>query len=154
MYKHILLAYDGSREGLVALREGALLAKQCGAKVYLLSVLPETAGVIMASSAGGDVVGQQVETYKSLLGRGLEVLRRLGLEPVGKLVIGEPAPQIAAIANETAVDLIVLGHRHHNAVARWFSESTSDYVRNHVPCSVLIGCNAISDEAFEAQLQG
>ena len=39
MYKKILLAYDGSREGLVALREGALLARQCGAQVFLLSVL-------------------------------------------------------------------------------------------------------------------
>ena len=38
MYKRILLAYDGSREGLVALREGALLAKRQGARVFLLSV--------------------------------------------------------------------------------------------------------------------
>ena len=39
MYKRILLAYDGSVEGRTALREGALLARQCGADVFLLSVL-------------------------------------------------------------------------------------------------------------------
>ena len=35
MYKRILLAYDGSVEGRTALREGALLARQCGAEVFL-----------------------------------------------------------------------------------------------------------------------
>ena len=39
MYKRVLLAYDGSVEGRTALREGALLARQCGAEVFLLSVL-------------------------------------------------------------------------------------------------------------------
>ena len=29
MYERILLAFDGTREGAVALREGALLAKLC-----------------------------------------------------------------------------------------------------------------------------
>ena len=29
MYKRILLAYDGTEEGALALREGALLAKSC-----------------------------------------------------------------------------------------------------------------------------
>jgi hypothetical protein len=41
MYKRILLAYDGSVEGRTALREGALLARQCGAEVFLLSVVAE-----------------------------------------------------------------------------------------------------------------
>ena len=39
MYQRILLAYDGSLEGRTALREGALMARQCGAEVFLLSVL-------------------------------------------------------------------------------------------------------------------
>ena len=41
MYKRILLAYDGSVEGRTALREGAPLARQCRAKVFLLSVLAD-----------------------------------------------------------------------------------------------------------------
>ena len=42
MYKRILLAYDGSLQGRTALREGALLARQCGAEVFLLSVLVDS----------------------------------------------------------------------------------------------------------------
>ena len=51
MYKRILLAYDGSVEGRTALREGALLARQCGADVFLLSVLVDT-GTLLLPEAG------------------------------------------------------------------------------------------------------
>jgi nucleotide-binding universal stress UspA family protein len=153
MYKRILLAYDGSREGIVALREGALLAKRCGAQVFLLSVLPETEGLRMAEGVYGDVVGQQIASYKTLLARGVSVLKRLGLEPVAKLVVGEPAPQIGAFANEVHADLVVLGHRRQNLLQRWWSGGTGAYISDHVRCSVLIGRNAISDEAFEAELE-
>ena len=37
----IVLAYDGSREGRSALREGALLARKLGAQVFLLSVVAD-----------------------------------------------------------------------------------------------------------------
>ena len=48
----------------------------------------------------------------------------------------------------------MLGHRHHSTVSRWFSDSTSTYIRDHVPCSVLMGCNSITDEEFQAELKG
>ncbi len=152
MYKKILLAYDGSREGLIALREGALLAKRCKAQVFLLSVLPETAGVRVASSVQGDVVGQQIETYKAVLKRAVEVARQLGLDPQARLVIGEPTPRIAAFANEIGADLIVVGHRRQGALGRWWTGATGSYISDLVSCSVLVACNAISDEAFEAEL--
>jgi len=40
MYKRILLAYDGSIEGRTALREGALLARQCSAEVFCYPFSP------------------------------------------------------------------------------------------------------------------
>ena len=151
MYKRILLAYDGSREGLIALREGALLAKRDGAEAFLLSVVPE-AGALIAQSVGGDPLGHQVDTHQLVLARGLSVLDQLGVASSGKLISGDPAAAIVAHAREVAADLIVLGHRHHGALARWFTESTSDYVSEHVPCSVLLGSNPISDETFAAAL--
>jgi nucleotide-binding universal stress UspA family protein len=152
MYDRILLAFDGTREGAIALREGALLAKRCRAKVYLLSVLPETEGVRMAEGVYGDVVGQQVEGYKALLARAVTVLKQLGLDPVAKLVVGEPAPQIGAYARAVKADLVVLGHRRQNLLQRWWSGATGAYISDHVTCSVLVGRNPVSDEAFEAEL--
>jgi nucleotide-binding universal stress UspA family protein len=152
MYRRILLAYDGTREGAIALREGALLAKQCGAQVFVLSVLPETEGVLMAEGIYGDVVGQQMDEYRGVLERGVEVLKRLGVDPVARLVVGEPAPCIGAYAKEVKAELVVLGHRRQSVLQRWWSGGTGAYVSDHVACSVLIARNAISDEAFEAEL--
>ena len=72
MYKRILLAYDGSREGAIALREGALIAKTCGAQVFLLSVVPETGGVLMVEGAQGGMLPKMAEAYKEQLQRGLD----------------------------------------------------------------------------------
>ena len=152
MYQRIVLAYDGSREGLVALREGALLAKRFGAQVFLLSVLPPLADVQAADGIYTDVVGQQIDTYKTLLERGVAVARQLGLEPQSKLAIGEPAPQIGAFAKEIKADLVVIGHRRQNALERWWSGATGAYVSDHVNCTVLIASNEISDEAFRAEM--
>ena len=54
MYKKVLLAYDGSIEGRLALREGAKLAQFCGAEVFLLAVV-ETASSV-ATLEGGVVI--------------------------------------------------------------------------------------------------
>jgi nucleotide-binding universal stress UspA family protein len=154
MYERIVLAYDGSREGLVALREGALLARRFGSKVYLLSVLPQSEGVRLAESVAGDVVGQQMAGYKELLARGVKVLKDLGFDPVARLAVGEPAPLIGDFAREVKADLVVLGHRRQNLLQRWWSGSTGSYISDHVTCSVLIGRNPISDEAFAEELKG
>jgi nucleotide-binding universal stress UspA family protein len=156
MYERILLAYDGSREGLIALREGALLARTCGARVFLLSVLPLAQSSASAPAADGGYCGAMpvhADTYNALLDRGVEVLRQLGFDPVARLVVGEPAPQIGAFAREIGADLVVLGHRRRSFLERWWSGGTGAFVTEHVPCSVLVGRNPVSDEAFEAALE-
>src|SRR6266404_3668908 len=53
LYKKVLLAYDGSVEGRLALREGAKLAQYCGAEVFLLAVVEPSFG---ATLEGGVMV--------------------------------------------------------------------------------------------------
>jgi nucleotide-binding universal stress UspA family protein len=47
LYKKVLLAYDGSIEGRLALREGAQLAQFCGADVFLLAVVEPSFGATL-----------------------------------------------------------------------------------------------------------
>ncbi|HLK26873.1 MAG TPA: universal stress protein [Caulobacteraceae bacterium] len=153
MYKRILLAYDGSREGARALREGALIAKACCAQVFLLSVVPESGGVLLVEGAQGGVVSKMAEAYKEQLERGVARLKEFGFDPVARLVVGEPAPAIGAVAQEIGADLVVVGHRKQSLLSRWWGGSSGAYLSEHVPCSLLLCRDEISDEAFEAAMR-
>jgi nucleotide-binding universal stress UspA family protein len=153
MYRRILLAYDGSVEGRAALREGALLAKRYGAKVFLLSVVAETAGTRMAQGAEAGAVVRQEESYKEVLADGVARLKQLGFEPVAKLLRGEPAREIAAFAEQVAADLVVVGYRRQNALERWWSGPSGAYLTDYIRCSLLVSRNVISAEVFEAELR-
>src|SRR5215469_4300019 len=153
-YKRILLAYDGSREGALALREGALLARACKAEVFLLSVVPGSTGLRLAESgAGGDLMTAQIESYRALLERAVERLKQLGFKPQARLVSGDPIPAIAAVAREIKAQLVVVGHMHQSFLARWWSGSNQAYLCDHVGCSLLVACNPMSDEDFEAAIR-
>ncbi len=152
MYKRILLAYDGSKEGRTALREGALLARRYRARVFLLSVITEAAGTKMGEGVGGGGVTQQHEDYERVLQEGMARLKELGFDAVSKLVVGEPSREIAAYAEQTAADLVIVGHRRQSAFGRWWSGPSGAYLVDHIRCSLLVCRNIISDEAFAAAL--
>jgi nucleotide-binding universal stress UspA family protein len=152
MYKKIVLAFDGSEEGARALREGALLARTCGAEVVLLSVVPETGGFVMAEGIQSGVVARMIEERKSLLERGCARLSQLGCVNSARLEVGEPAPIIGQVAREVKADLVVVGHRKQSLLSRWWSGATGAFLSDHVSCSLLLSRATISDEAFEAAL--
>jgi nucleotide-binding universal stress UspA family protein len=151
MYRRIVLAYDGSREGRAALREGALLARKLGAQIFLLSVVAENAGMRMGDAAWPDGVGQTRQTYKDLFDEAIARLREKGMNPEGRIVEGEPAPTIAAYAKEVGADLVVVGHRRQSMLQRWWSGGAGAYLVDHLGCSLLIGRHQVSDEEFQAQ---
>ena len=91
MYKRILRVYDGSVEGRTALREGALLAKQCGAEVFLLSVLTDTGTLLLSEVTLVGATVQMEEDFREILDEGVARLRKLGFDPVAELVRGQPA---------------------------------------------------------------
>ena len=152
MYKKILLAYDGTVEGRTALREGALMAKRMGAEVFLLSVVAESSGVMLAEGAYAGAINSARPTYQSVLEEGVLRLRVLGLNPDAKLVTGDPPAAICAYAREIGADLLVVGHRRQNMLQRWWSGSVNASLLDLVNCSILISRNTISDEVVLAEL--
>jgi nucleotide-binding universal stress UspA family protein len=151
MYKRVLLAYDGSLEGAVALREGAILAKRCAAEVFLLSVVPHLAGLQVAEGVHGGVVAHELDRYREVLARGVDRLTKLGFEPASKLAVGDPARVIGEYAREVGADLVVVGHRKRNLLERWWSGDAGGYISDHIGCSLLIARNAVSDKSFEGE---
>jgi nucleotide-binding universal stress UspA family protein len=152
MYKRILLAYDGSIEGRTALREGALLARQCGAEVFLLSVMVDPGAFLLAAAAQAGAPVQTEDAFVDVLNEGVARLRQLGFDPVSKLVRGEPAVEIGNFARQVGADLIIVGHRRQNAFDRWWSGPKGAYLMDYTDCSLLVARNAISNEEMKAAL--
>jgi nucleotide-binding universal stress UspA family protein len=150
MYQRILLAYDGTAEGALAVREGALLAKQCCAQIVLLAVVPETSGTRVAEAVYAGAAAQQIDIYREMLGRAAAWLEARGYQLATKLVVGEPAPAIGAVAKEIDADLVVVGHHQHGFLSRWWSGSTDSYLSDHLGCTLLIARNPLTEEAFDA----
>lgn len=154
MYQRVLLAYDGSREGRTALREGAIVAKRFGARIFLLSVAAETAGLRIGEAAYAGAVAYAQDTYASLFDEAMAKLTELGFRPEGRVVTGEPAEEIARYAREVQADLVVVGHRKKGLLERWWSGQTGAYLSDHLSCSLLIARGTISDEELYRELAG
>jgi nucleotide-binding universal stress UspA family protein len=150
MYRNILLAYDGTLEGRVALREGALLAKRCEAQVVLLAVVDAAAQIPMVADPGVAFVPRyQPEDFQKILDEGVARLNRLGLAHTALLRSGDPATCVVDVATEVRSDLVVVGHHKQGALARWLVGSVTASLIDQLNCSLLIGRLEISeDELF------
>lgn len=139
MYKKILLAYDGTREGRVVLREGAELAVRCNAEVHLLAVVHPSIGILFAEAAEPSGLADEEELHaEQVLAEGLANLQKRGLKAETTLSKGEPSAEILALAKRINADLIVLGHHRRNAFSRWWRGSVDEEILAAAPCSLLI----------------
>lgn len=150
MYKRILMAADGTREGMVALREGALIAQMCQAEVFLLVVARESTATRVAD---GVHPAQRDQNHEAILQLGLQRLGRLGVKATGHALVGEATEAIATYTKRFKADLLVLGHRKQSLLDRWWSGPSGAYISDAVSCSVLVARNIISDEDFERRQQ-
>jgi nucleotide-binding universal stress UspA family protein len=152
LYKKVLLAYDGSVEGRLALREGAKLAQYCGAEVFLLAVVEPSFG---ATLEGGVMVpiDDQIATYQAILDEGVRRLQAIGFSPTARLGMGAAGQEIAGVAEEIGANLVVVGHRPTGPLARWWFGSVGSYLIKHLRCSVLVAQTEICDDKF-ARLTG
>ena len=147
MYRNILLAYDGTLEGRIALREGALLAKRCEATVVLLAITETASYVPFTADAGGAYIPQdRTETFQEILDEGSARLARLGLSHRAELRTGDPMTCIVDMATEIAADLVVVGHHKQGAITRWLLGSVTASLIDRLHCSLLIGRLDVSEE--------
>ncbi len=145
MYQTILLAYDGTRPGREALRQGAVLAGLFQASVHLLAVAAPELGIRLAEAVGpSDLPERENDEVKSILAEGAEELKRAGLTVETHFAAGTPAQEIGQVARDVRADLIVVGHRDQGAIARWWSGSVGASLLALAPCSVLVALPVIT----------
>ena len=151
MYRTIVLAYDGTVESRTALREGALLAKRCGAAVHLLAIVPGGAGLRLAEGVQFGAVARAEDAFRETLEEGLRRLESIGLKATAKLCVGDPISEIRACARAVKAELVVVGLRKQSAVQRWWGGSSGAYLADQIDCSLLIARSVVEEKAFDAE---
>ncbi|MBO9543108.1 universal stress protein [Caulobacter sp.] len=152
MYQKIVLAFDGSHEARSALREGALLALRCEARVWLLCVLGDNAAVAMAEGVQPGAAEQIAAASQQLVDEGVGKLKSVGLNATGHVVRGDPSSVISNFVREVGADLVVLGHRRRSFLERWWSGKSGGYIIDNVDCSLLVAQQPVSDAEFAAEM--
>lgn len=155
MYRTILLAYDGSLEGRLALREGARLAQVCAARVVLLAVVDPTDGFVpLAGGIAGVYIQPEIpdrtDDFQSILDEGFARLTKMGVQAEARLERGEPIDRITEVAKQVSADLVVVGHQKRGMVARWLIGSVAASLTDSLECSLLVARMEIADAELMA----
>jgi nucleotide-binding universal stress UspA family protein len=134
--QRILAAHDGSEDADEAFETALDLAALCGARLQVVSVAtpPEPPTRVETEAALESATRHYEEIFEGLRRRA--AARQVDLET--RILVGHAAEQILHLAEETAADLIVVGHRGRSSIRQWLFGSTSRRVVAHAACSVLV----------------
>ena len=140
LVKSILFPTDFSEGALSALPHAADLARNCGAKLYMLHVVYD-----IATASGMYVPHVSVdEMYKELEKGALKELQTFGLEERKSIkdveysvLRGVPYEEILTFAREKGVDMIVIGTHGRKGLDRFLFGSTAEKVVRYAQCPVL-----------------
>lgn len=138
-FETILLAYDGSEQGRVALRRCLPLMDTSEVTVHLMAVVPLAGAVAAADGFYTESMYEaERDRIQQILDDGVERLSGYGITATGYLRAGEPAHQIADMATELKTDLIVVGHQQRGVLSRWWRGSVGASLLDRVDCCLLV----------------
>jgi nucleotide-binding universal stress UspA family protein len=129
----IVIGYDGSdaaRRGLERVRR--LAARQLA--VLVVAIDPD----VRSSGLGSELTAHPIAT-----GRLLEEAREVlggedGVAIETRAAVGDPAAVLIEAARETGAELVIVGRRGRDFVARTLLGSVSQRVVQNAPCDVLV----------------
>ena len=134
--KKILVAYDGSKQSEKAFDLALDMASKYCAQMIVLSVarLPEPSAAFEA----GDILHNAEEYYEGRFKAMKDQVSAFGINTRFLVRVGHPAEQIVLLANEEAVDAIVMGHRGESFLQRWLLGSVAKRVLSYANCTVVV----------------
>jgi nucleotide-binding universal stress UspA family protein len=137
----ILVPTDFSKHSENALTYAAAFAEKFGAELYLLHVVQDLALFIPDAITVAPPIAPPVEQFlaaaKAALDRAVKDGTLAGLKVHPEVREGTPFYEIVRFAQETNIDLIVLGTHGHSGLAHVLLGSTAEKVVRKAPCPVL-----------------
>ena len=145
VFKHLLVATDGSKHAERAVTEAADLAKAAGADLTVMTVVPEPSPWMLGAGWGGyvppvgleELTKESEQQYAQMLESALQSIpEELGAKQL--IAHGSPAEAILEQARSGRYDLVVMGSRGRGAVKSLLLGSVSHNVVQASPLAVLI----------------
>ncbi|HNA29304.1 MAG TPA: universal stress protein [Thiobacillaceae bacterium] len=135
--KHILFATDGSDFSSGAQRVAIDLAKRCGARLTVMTIVLTTQDL---EGVGTHGLREQMEREaQARIDTVVDAAKSAGVACDTQLVYGEePHHEIVNTAAELKPDLVVLGRRGKRGLARLMVGHATAHVAGHAPCNVLM----------------
>lgn len=137
MYKHILLASDGSdnaeRAAIEAVKIASFSKEAIIDVVYVIDIDKSKYDVLHANSKEE----VDIERWK----KNTSVIKYLNVENVKyktTILKGKPGPEIVKYANDENVDIVVIGSRGLNTLQEMVLGSVSHKVMKRVNCPALV----------------
>jgi nucleotide-binding universal stress UspA family protein len=140
MFKRILMAYNGTREGRAALFACAEVAAFAHGETHLLAVATMPSSMFLTEGfLPEELIEEEKKRMQEVLDEGLATLSARGFTVAGHLAVGEPVEEICRVAKEVDADLIILGHKQKQSFgARWWRGSVGATLLDYAPCSLLV----------------
>lgn len=142
MFKHILIATDGSELASKGVLEGVELAKKVGAKVTVMIAIEPWKSMMVGEAAFSFPLEEYeraaAQTANTVLGAAKDLAARQGLEVDTLFVTNFPAEGIVEAAETKGCDLIVITSHGRRGLARAFlgSQATRVLTLSKVPVLV------------------
>ncbi len=137
-YKKFLIALDGSESSYHALLEGIRFAKETGAEVCAVSVIPPHRELVSAFSIFGHIKDLITKPYVKALEEAKDVGEEEGVEVKTFLEEGNPYEKILEVAEKEACDLIITGRRGITSFDKILVGSTTIKLLTTSPVDLLI----------------
>lgn len=140
--KHIVFAFDGSKDAVATMNKVAtmLKLKESNAQVTILHVVTVPQMMAVVPEVNFALEKNLLMEGEVVIADALKQMKELGLTNVKtELVTGEPAENIIDFAKKNNADLIVMGAKGHTPIEHIILGSVTDRLATHAPVSVIIG---------------
>ncbi|GCF95019.1 universal stress protein [Enterococcus florum] len=135
-YQHLLVPIDGSVNAERAFEQALAIAKRNRGKIDLLAVIDTRSFQGIANLDAVEGLQKSLEQTSAMLEK-LES-RQQKISVTSQVLSGNPKQEIVKFAEKTACELIVMGATGLNAFEQRFVGSTTAYVVDKGPCTVMI----------------
>ena len=137
MFRHIVVANDGSPGGGKALAMACDIAKLHGATLHMISV-EEIPNIPTSIDEVIEIKAEENHKYHDALAKAKAIAKKKGVKLDAVVVAGHAAASVVAFVKAKHADLLIVGFMGHSALYERIIGGTADRLVRLAPCPVLV----------------